>query len=57
MTHHKYGIEVYSDHAVIHGRLSSDILILLIKLCKKEGFTHMTSSEDGKGFKLVRNGK
>jgi hypothetical protein len=50
-----YSIHVYEDYAIIRGGLTSDILTMLIKLCKKEGFTHITSANDGKeGFKLVR---
>jgi hypothetical protein len=52
----KYVLAIYEDYALINGKLSSDILLLLIKLCKKEGFTHMTHRDDGKpGFKLIRN--
>jgi hypothetical protein len=47
----KYSIEVYKDHAIIRGCLTSNVLTLLIKLCKEEGFTHMQSFEGG--FKLV----
>ncbi len=50
----KYSIHVYEDHAIINGCLSSDILILLVRLCKKHGFTHLTSGESGIGFKLIR---
>lgn len=51
----KYSIHVYEDHAVIRGWLSSDILVLLVRLCRKEGFTHITHMDDGtRGFKLVR---
>lgn len=50
----KYSIEVYEDYAIITGWLTTDVLKLLIKLCKKEGFTHMVPHE-GQGFKLVRN--
>lgn len=50
----KYSITVYEDHAIIRGWLSSDMLILLVKLCRKEGFTHLTNNPDGEGFKLVR---
>ena len=52
----RYSIEVYEDHAIIRGWLTTEILTLLIGLCKKEGFTHMTNVGDGtQGFKLVRN--
>ncbi len=51
----KYSIEVYEDHAIIRGWVTSDILTQLIRLFKKEGFKHITSTEDGTpGFKLVR---
>ena len=51
----KYSIEVHENHAVIRGWLTSDILLMLVKLCKKEGFTHITDTGDGtQGFKLVR---
>jgi hypothetical protein len=49
----EYSIEVYKDHAIIKGWLTSDILKLLINLCKKHGFTHLVPN-DGGGFKLVR---
>lgn len=52
----KYSIEVYEDHAKINGWLPSHILILLIKLCKKEGFDIMTYGENG-GFKLIKKPK
>jgi hypothetical protein len=52
----KYSIHVYEDHAIIRGWLTSDMLMLLIRLCKKEGFTHLTSNADGNGFKLVKHG-
>lgn len=48
-----YSIEVYDDCAIITGWLSSDILQMLIKLCEKEGFTHLAAHE-GFGFKLVK---
>ena len=51
----KYTLEVYEEWAVIRGALSTDVLTLLIGLCLKEGFTHLTHNEDGLGgFKLVR---
>jgi hypothetical protein len=51
----KYSIKVYEDYAVINGWLTYDVLILLVSLFKKEGFTHLTSN-DGitGGFKMVR---
>lgn len=49
----QYSIEVYEDHAIIKGWLSSDVLTTLVRLCEKEGFTHIVSN-DGVGFKLVR---
>jgi hypothetical protein len=54
----EYSVEVFEDYALIRGWLSSDVLTYLIKLCKKEGFTHLTHTDDGRqGFKLVRIGK
>lgn len=50
----KYSIEVYDDHAIIQGLLSSDILTLLTRLCRKEGFTHLTKNNEKPGFKLVK---
>jgi hypothetical protein len=50
----EYSIEVYKDYAIIKGWLTPDILMVLVRLCKKHGFTHLTSNHDGKGFKLVR---
>ncbi len=49
----KYSIHVYEDHAQINGGLPSHVLILLIKLCKKEGFDIMTYGPNG-GFRLIR---
>ena len=54
MTEPKYSIQVYEDHAIIRGWISSDILTLLMKLSKKEGFDYITSNPDGMGFKMVR---
>ena len=50
----KYIIEVYEDHAIISGWLSADMLKTLVKLCKKEGFTHLVPNEGKPGFKVVR---
>jgi len=49
-----YSIEVYDTHAIISGWLTADILSLLVKLCKKHGFTHLTHNDGNPGFKLVR---
>ncbi len=51
----EFSIIVFDDHAIIEGKLSSDVLVMLIKFCEKQGFTHMTNTESGIGFKLVRN--
>jgi len=53
MTKPNYSIEVYNDHAIIQGLLSSDVLVLLLKLCEKEGFTYLVPNDDKPGFKLV----
>lgn len=50
----EYSIEVYDDHAVIYGLLSADILKILIRLCEKHGFTHLTLNDGNTGFKLVK---
>ena len=50
-----YSIEVYDDCAIIRGWLTAKVLTLLIRLCCKEGFTHMDNIGDGtQGFKLVK---
>ncbi len=49
----RYSLEVYDDHAIIKGWLTSDMLTVLIKLCKKEGFKGLVHNE-GEGFKLVK---
>ena len=49
----KYRLTVFEDEAFIEGRLGSDLLTVLIKLCKKEGFTHLEPHSEG-GFKLIR---
>ena len=56
MTTFKFSIDVYDDYAIIRGGLTCDILLLIIRISKKEGFTHMISFEDNGhvGFKLVK---
>lgn len=49
----KYSLEVYTDHAIIKGWLTSDMLTVLIRLCKKEGFKGLIP-HDGAGFKLIK---
>ena len=53
----KFSMEVYEDHAIITGMLTSDILIMLTRFCKKYGFTHMTHNGNKPGFKLIRGDK
>lgn len=53
----KYSITVYEDHAIIQGRLDTDILFALIQLMRQEGFTHLTHTDDIEGFKLVKKEK
>ena len=48
----KFSIEIYEDYAIIRGWLTSDVLILLTKLCKKYGFKYLSSFEGG--FKLTK---
>lgn len=48
----KYSLEVYDDHAIIKGWLTSDMLTVLIKLCRKEGFKRLVSGNGG--FKLIK---
>lgn len=48
----RFSIEVYGDHALIKGWLTTRVLKMVTKLCREEGFTHMTMEEGG--FKLVR---
>ena len=51
----KFSLQIYEDYALITGWLSSDMLKLLIRVCEKHGFTHMTNNSDARGgFKLVR---
>ncbi len=51
----KYSIEVFEEHAIIRGSLPTDVLMLFIDLCRKEGFTYLTHMDDGElGFKLVK---
>lgn len=47
-----YSIHVFEDHAIIQGFLTSDVLTILIRLCRQEGFTHLVPFDDG--FKLVK---
>lgn len=54
----KFSIEVFEDHAMIKGWIESKTLVLLLKLCKWYGFTHLIPTDDGQqGFKLVRKDK
>ena len=48
----KFSLEVYDDHAIIRGWLTSDILVLLTRLCKKYGFKYLASCDGG--FKLTK---
>ncbi len=48
----QFTLTVFDDYAIIRGWLSSDILILLVKLCKKHGFKYLSSFEGG--FKLTK---
>jgi hypothetical protein len=51
----QYSLEMYEDHALISGAIACDVLDILIKFCKLEGFTHLTIRPDGKpGFMLVK---
>lgn len=45
---------VYKDHAEARGFLSVDVINIIMKICKKLGFTHITSNEDGIGLKFIR---
>jgi len=49
----RYSIAVYKDHAFIKGGLTSEVLLILVEMCKLEGFTHMQFHEGA--FKLVKN--
>lgn len=49
-----YSLEIYKDHALISGWLTTDMLTVLIRLCKKHGFTHLCMQSDQEGFKLVK---
>lgn len=48
----KYSLEVFEDHAIIKGWITSEMLNVLIKLCRKEGFKFLAPYEGG--FKLVK---
>lgn len=51
----KYVIEVYEDHAIIRGGLTSEVLAALITISKQEGYTYLVVNCDGSGgFKLVK---
>lgn len=50
----RYSIEVYDDYAVFRGEISSEIFKLIVRMCKQNGFTHLKSTEDGHGFKMIR---
>lgn len=51
----QYGIEVYSTHAIIKGKMSMDVFNLFVKLCSMEGF-QIISDLDGQsgGFKVIK---
>jgi hypothetical protein len=52
----KYSLSVYEDHAKIEGWIPTDIFLLMIKACKKEGFVLMKLPDDGSaGFELVKD--
>lgn len=48
----EFSLEVYEDHAIIRGLLTSDELTLLIKFCGVCGFKYISSCDSG--FKLTR---
>ena len=50
-----YSLEVYDDHAIIKGWLTSDMIKVLLKLCNKEGFKYFSPFTGG--FKLVKEAK
>lgn len=51
----KYSLEVYEEYAYITGPLCANSLIILMELCKLEGFTHLKGRDDGQpGFILVK---
>lgn len=50
----RYSIDVYEDHALIEGCLTSESLALVIKLCQEEGFDYLTSGDEHVKFKLIR---
>jgi len=50
-----YSITVYEDHAIIRGWIQTETFSLLLQVCEKEGFTHITAIHDGSdGFKLIK---
>jgi len=54
----KFSLIVYDDCAIIRGKMTVEVLTLLFKFCKKEGFTHLTNTDDSvQGFKFVRKDK
>jgi len=55
MSDAKYSFHVYEDRVIIIGSISMDVLIFIMELCKKEGFTHMKPLPGNKqGFILVK---
>jgi hypothetical protein len=54
MSKFRFSVVVYDDHAQLLGSLSSEVLLMLLELCREQGFTHMVPNEEAAGFKLVR---
>ncbi len=50
----KFSVEVYEDFAIVKGTITSEMLMLIIRLCKKEGFTYFTYTDQENEFKLER---
>lgn len=52
----KYNIEVFKDYVCIKGKIDIWVLKYLIRLCKKEGFTHLIQP-DNKTMMLIKREK
>lgn len=53
-----FTLEMFDDYALIRGWLTPEMLMMIVKMCKKQGFTHLTSTNDGiPGFKLIKRDK
>lgn len=49
----EYSIQVYKDYAIIKESIPPEVLNILVNLGKIHGFTKITFTDEGKGFKFI----